>query len=240
MYINTSGIILHNLKYGDSSTIITVYTLGFGRVSYLVHGVNKKKSTTRLAFFQPLSVVEMEVTHQPAKELQYIKEIRLNYVFTSIPYNPIKNSIALFLSEVLYRILRQVEVDERLYYFLKNSIETLDSSTGSVSNFHLIFLIQLSRYLGFEPNREENNHLYFDLLNGVFQKEKPHHLHYLLPEDAALFEQCLQTDFDTMQHLKLTRQQRVQLLENLVDYYKLHVPNFHGLKSLEVLQNLFD
>lgn len=220
--------------------IITVYTLEFGRVSYLVHGVDKKKSATRSAFFQPLSVVNMEVTHQPAKELQYIKEIRLNYVFTSIPYNPIKNSIALFLSEVLYRTLRRVEVDERLYFFLENSIETFDSSTEGVSNFHLIFLIKLSRYLGFEPNRDENNHLYFDLMNGVFQKEKPHHVHYLLPEDAALFEQCLQTDFDAMQHLKLTRQQRVKLLESIVAYYRLHVPDFHGLKSLEVLKNLFD
>jgi DNA repair protein RecO (recombination protein O) len=240
MYVNTSGIILHSLKYGDSSTIITVYTLEFGRVSYLVHGVNRKKSATRSAFFQPLSLVNMEVTHQPAKELQYIKEIRLKYVFTSIPYNQIKNSIALFLAEVLYRTLRRIEVDERLYYFIESSIQTLDTCTVSMSNFHLIFLLKLSRYLGFEPNCDDNNYLYFDLMNGVFQKEKPHHVHYLVPEDATLFGQCMQTDYETMQNLKLTRQQRVKILESLVAYYRLHVPDFHGLQSLEVLKNLFD
>jgi len=120
MQVKTSGIILHSIKHTDSATIITVYTRQFGRVSYMVHGVNKKKSSCRAAILQPLSIVEMDVFHTPGKNIQRLKEMRLEQPFTGIPYNPVKNSLALFLSEVLYRTLRQTEPDESLYLFLEN------------------------------------------------------------------------------------------------------------------------
>src|ERR1035437_6561749 len=100
MQIKTSGIVLHSIKHTDSSSIITVYTRQFGRVSYMVRGVNKKKSVCRAAFLQPLSMVQMEVSHSPGKNIQNIKEMRMENLFTGIPFNPVKSSLALFLSEV--------------------------------------------------------------------------------------------------------------------------------------------
>ena len=240
MQVKTSGIILHSIKHTDSATIITVYTRQFGRVSYMVHGVNKKKSSCRAAILQPLSIVEMDVFHTPGKNIQHLKEMRLEQPFTGIPYNPVKNSLALFLSEVLYRTLRQTEPDESLYLFLENSILQLDCSETGISNFHLVFLLKLTRYLGFEPNQDEEQVNYFDLMNGVFLKQKPLHVHFVLPEVSADFIRVLNADYSNMHTLPFTRARRANLLQSIVEYYQLHIPDFHGLHSLAVLQSLFD
>ena len=240
MQIKTSGIVLHSIKYSDSGTIITVYTQQFGKVSYMVHGVNKKKSVNPAAFLQPLSMVEMDVYHTPGKNIQRLKEMRMSHPFTGIPFNPVKNSLALFISEVLFRTLRQTEPDENLYLFLENSILQLDYSETSMSNYHLVFLLKLTRYLGFEPNQDNELVNYFDLMNGVFMKEKPQHSHFVLPDITADFISILNTDYLSMQYLVFTRDRRANLLQNIVEYYQLHIPDFHGLHSLPVLQSLFD
>jgi len=240
MQVKTSGIVLHSIKHTDSATIITVYTRQFGRVSYMVHGANKKRAATRASILQPLSIVEMDVYHTPGKNIQRIKEMRMEQPLNGIPYNPVKNSLALFLSEVLYRTLRQTEPDDSLYLFLENSILQLDCSETGISNFHLVFLLKLTRYLGFEPNQDEVETNYFDLMNGVFMKEKPLHVHFVLPEVSADFIRVLNADYATMHNLAFTRARRANLLQSIVDYYQLHIPDFHGLHSLAVLQSLFD
>jgi len=240
MQIKTSGIVLHSIKHTDSATIITVYTRQFGRVSYMVHGVNRKKAVCRAAILQPLSIVEMDVFHTPGKSIQRLKEMRMEHHFTGIPFNPVKNSLALFLSEVLYRTLRQTEPDDTLYLFLENSILQLDCSEKGISNFHLVFLLRLTRYLGFEPNQDEAQVNYFDLMNGVFLHEKPLHTHFVLPDVCADFIRVLNTDYSNMHNLAFTRARRANLLQSIVEYYQLHIPDFHGLHSLAVLQSLFD
>ena len=162
MQIKTEGIVLHSLKYSDSATIVTVYTVQFGRVSYMVHGVNKKKSKFRAAFLQPLTLVEMDVFHVPGKEIQTIKDIRIAFPFTGIPFHPVKNALALFISEVLFRSLKRAEEDDNLFQFLSNSIRMLDYCEEGLANFHLVFLVKLSRYLGFEPNTDHGQTRYFD------------------------------------------------------------------------------
>lgn len=240
MLIKTAGIVLHTIKYSDTSTIVTTYTRDFGPVSYLVHGANKKKSNFRAALFQPFSLLEMDVYHAPGKDLQRIKEIQAAYPFCSIPYNPVKNAMALFLCEVLYRTLKQSEPDEGLFSFLEESLVRLDKCEKGTPNFHLVFLVKLSRLLGFGPNEDEEPTQYFDLMNGVFVPARPLHTHYLQPELSADFVALLRADYDTMQAIPLTRQKRFSLLESLMDYYRLHVPEFHGVQSLAVLQTLFD
>jgi len=239
MQANTAGIILHTTKFSDSATIATVFTREFGRVSYMLYGVNKKKSGNRAALLQPLSLVELVVKHIPGKDIQHIKEMRLEHQFTGIPFDPVKNSLALFLAEILFKTLRQTEPDDVLFQFLENSILQLDSSHDGIANFHLVFLQKLSRYLGFEPNTEESGK-YFDLMNGVFLNEKPLHVHFLLPEVTVSFSALLETDYATMHKLALTRENRSILLRGLIEYYRLHITEFHNLHSLAVLQSLFD
>jgi len=240
MQVKTSGIVLHSIKYTDSTSIITVYTRQFGKVTYMVHGVNKKKSVCPAAFLQPLSLIEMDVFHTPGKNIQRLKEIRMEHPFTGIPFNPVKNALALFISEVLFRTLRQTEPDENLYLFLENSILQLDCSEKGLSNFHLVFLLKLTRYLGFEPNQDNVHVNYFDLMNGVFVNEKPVHTHFILPDVSADFISVLNTDYSNMHNLVFSRARRANLLLSEVEYYQLHIPDFHGLHSLAVLQSLFD
>lgn len=240
MQIKTTGIVLHSLKYSDSATIVTIYTQQFGRVSYMVYGVNKKKAVCRSALLQALSIVELDVAHSPGKEIQRIKEVRTAIPFTEIPFDPVKNSIALFLSEVLFRTLRQAEPDEELFSFLENSIQLLDCCEHGIANFHLIFLVKLTRYLGCAPNSEKETNGYFDLINGVFLQQKPLHVHYLLPEISKDLSILLGVDYQNMNSLVFSRKRRYELLESLVEYYRLHIPDFNGLNSLEVLQSLFD
>jgi len=240
MQVKTTGIVLHAVKFSDSATIVTIYTRHFGRVSYMVHAVNRKKSVCRPAYLQPLSILEMDVFHTPGKDVQRIKDIQTGYPFTGIPFDPVKNAVALFISEMLYRCLRQTEPDENVFLFIENSIQQLDCCEEGIANFHLVFLIKLTRYLGFEPNRDDEKINYFDLMNGVFKNEKPMHAHFLMPEDAADFEALLHADYSNMQLPGFSRLKRLKLLESLVEYYRLHIPDFHGLHSLEVLKSLFD
>jgi len=240
MQIKTTGIVLHSIKYSDSATIVTMYTRHFGRVAYMVYGVNKKKSVCRPAHLQALSILELDVLHTPGKEIQRIKDIHIGYPFTCISKDPLKNAVALFLSEILFRTLRQTEPDESVFRFLENSIQQLDCCEQGMANFHLVFLLKLTRYLGFEPNRDEEERNCFDLMNGVFTKTKPLHAHFLMPEDAAGFAALLRVDYSNMHTLVFSRSKRFRLLESVVEYYRLHIPDFHGLHSLEILKTLFD
>lgn len=206
----------------------------------MVYGANKKKSVVRAALLQPLSIVNMDVTHTPGRDIQRIKDIRMEHLFTGIPFDPVKNSLALFISEILFRTLRQTEPDENLFLFLENSIQQLDCCDAGIANFHLVFLLKLSRYLGFEPNNDNEHATYFDLLNGVFQQEKPLHIHYLLPEMAKYLNDILLADYSTMHNLAFSRATRSKLLESIIEYYRLHIPEFYGLHSLPVLHSLFE
>lgn len=240
MQEKTTGIVLHTLKYSDAASIATIYTAHFGRATYLIYGVNKKKSKHRASFFQPLSILELDVAHAPLKELQQIKEVRTKYAFSSIPFNPVKNALALFMAEILFRTLRQSESDEVLFSFLENSIQQLDLCEDGISNFHLVFLLKLSRYLGFEPNSENNTDAYFDLLHGIFTQTKPQHNHYIQKAISAQLATLLIADYSSVSQLHFSRTERSKLIESMVEYYQLHIPEVQGLQSLPVLQSLFD
>lgn len=240
MQEKTLGIVLHSIKYSDSASILTIYTHQFGRVSYMVHGVNKKKSVFRSALLQPLSIIELDVVHQTGKDLQRIKDVRISYPFEMLPYDAVKNSLALFLAEVLFRTLKQTGPDESLFLFLENSIQQLDHCEKGIGNFHLVFMVKLSRYLGFEPNGDDESADYFDLMNGVFLQSKPLHAHYLTKDATNDFLELLRVDYTNMYKLVYSRQNRAKLLASIVEYYRLHIPEFNGLHSLAVLQSLFD
>lgn len=240
MHFKTTGIVLHTLKHKDATTIVTLYTREFGRVSYLVYGINKKRALCRPAHLQALSILELDVLHNSKKNIHQIKDLHAAYTFKGIPYDPIKNAVALFIAELLYRSLKQREPDDTVFLFLENAIQQLDCCESGISNFHLVFMLKLSLFLGFAPNMEEQNGVYFDLMNGVFLSNKPLHPHFLPEETTVDFTALLCLDFSTLDQLLIGRQKRVKLLEGLVAYYRLHIPEFQGLHSLAVLQTLFE
>ena len=212
----------------------------FGRTAYMVYGINNKKSRFRPAFLQALTLVDIDVVHSTKKDIQSIKDIQISQVFTNIPFHPIRNSLALFVSEIIYRSLQHSEPDEQLYVFLEKSIMELDSCSKGLANFHLVFMLKLTRYLGFEPNSDDTNQKYFDLMNGVYIQSKPTHQHFLNEKDTQLFLKISECNYQNMERLSMTREVRYKMLESIIDFYKLHISDFKGLNSLAILQELFD
>lgn len=240
MLAKTRAVVLHKTKYSDSASIVTLYTEQFGRIACMVRGINSKRSVTKSAFFQPLSVLELDLNYNPGKEIHSIKDIRVSFPVYELSSDPVKNAVALFVAEVLFRSLKLSVSDERLFLFLAQSVEVLDCTHDITANFHLVFLYKLSRYIGFEPDLTDDSRACFDLQNGVFATTRPLHMHYIAGALAEKFYELSQVDYFTMSSLVMGREQRNELLKTLIEYYRLHVPGFHAINSVSVLQALFD
>jgi DNA repair protein RecO (recombination protein O) len=244
MLQKTTGIVLYTLKYNDASTIVEIYTELCGRASFVAWIPRSKKTGIRLGLFQPLALIEFEADfHHTTTSLYRIKEAKSILPFTTIPYDPFKSAISLFLAEFLYRSLREEEEDRSLFAYLKYSILWLDKVQEEYANFHLVFLMHLSHFLGLYPNLE-NYHKgdYFDLLNASFTSTRPlQHSFFILPEDASRLPYLTRMNYETMYLFKMNRTERVRCLTIINEYYRLHLPGFPPeLKSLKILRELFD
>ena len=239
MFSKTQAIVLHHFPYSDSGKIVHLYTKNEGRMSVFVRC--SKRSATKMSLLQPFSVVEITLNNKPNRTMQYVKECNAGVVFSTIPFNPIKSAVTLFLAEILYKTLKEQHRDENLFDFLEQSIVHFDKCTNGIGNFHLIFLLQFSKFLGFAPNVENcDENGFFDLKNGSICQETPLHTFYLSQEETKIFVQLLRFNFSTMHLLKLSRTQRQTILEQILLFYKLHLPEFTNIKSLEVLKQIFD
>lgn len=241
MLLKIKAIVLHCQAYNDTTNIVHVYTEEFGRMSYLAGKSTRRKSSLRAALFQPLSLVELEAEHHANRNLQRIKEIRSLLPLQDILMQPIKNAVALFLAEVLYRSLRETERNTVLFQYLQQSIQLLDLCKSGLANFHMVFLLKLTRFLGFYPNIEEQKAgWYFDLQGGSFVPSRPFHNAWLTPEQAQGLVQLMRINFENLGAFKFNHKERVELLRQVLNYYRLHLTEFPSIKSLEVMQELFD
>jgi DNA repair protein RecO (recombination protein O) len=241
MLHKTKGIILHSLPYNDKYRIVTVYTEQFGRIAYMVANSRSKKSKISLSLLQPLSTLDMEVEHLNNRDLQRIKEAKPGFIIAQLRYHPVKNAITLFLSEFLYRVIQEKEANQALFDYLWRSIHWLEIADAGIANFHLTFLLQLSVCLGIRPNSKTfKPNSYFDLLNGVFSVFIPQHGNYLSVNDSLVFERLLRMNYENMSLYTFTRQERVVIVRHIIEYYRLHLSDFPEIKSLAVMQNLFD
>ena len=241
MLYKTRGIVLHSLPYNDKYIIINMYTEDFGRVSYMATNSHSKKSKVSRALIQPLSVIEMEVEHLNNRDLQRIKEVKTGLPVTQLHFHPVKNALSLFLSEVLYRIIQEKEPNRPLFDYLYRSIKWLDITDKGVANFHLAFLLQLSAYLGIHPNGDSyKKGCFFDLRNGIFSESPPEHNNYLSKEYSIIFERLLRINYENMALYTFTRHERAVIIRHIIEYYRIHLSDFPEIKSLAVMQNLFD
>ena len=149
MISTTRAIVLNHLRYGDSSLIANLYTESMGRQTVFVKGAFSKKSPVRAAMFQPLHLIEIDLHHRANRQMQRISNVQVYCQLQSIPFDPVKSCIALFIAEILYKTLREEESNAGLFDFLLHAIQTLDLNDYGTANFHLVFLVHYSRYLGF-------------------------------------------------------------------------------------------
>ena len=240
MQVSTKAIVLRTVKYGDSQLIVDMLTEGMGRVSFICRIPKTSKSKVRKQLFQPLTILDIEFPFRQSARLQRIGEARIAYPFTSIPFDPLKLAIAIFVAEFLCYATREEQRNEPLFEYIRNGIEWLDSSNGGYYNFHLVFMMRLSRFLGFFPNLSDyRDGDLFDLRGGVFSSVPPPHPDTLSPTDAAKINTLIRMDFETMRLFAMSRQERNRCAELIIRYYRLHFPSFPDMKSLAILQELF-
>lgn len=239
MLHKTRGIVFKVTDYSESSVIVQIFTEKFGLQSYLINGVKKPRSKIRLNSLQPLHLLDMIVYHKASGNIQRVAELRHQPVFQTIPYDIIKSSITMFLNEVLYKSLRQHEPDEVLFEFLFHAIEILDSLNAGLANFHLYFLLRLTRFLGFYPDKTlASATAWFDLKDGNYSKTQPPHTLIIEPPFTALWMNILNSNFDNLQNLQITAPDRKALLEKILLYYQLHIEGFGQVRSHEVLEEV--
>lgn len=243
MLQRTKGIVLHTFKIKDNQLVAVVFSQQWGRVSYVVSIPKSHKSGIKHSLLQPLAEVEVEADMKPKASLFRAKNISSSQPFVSLPYHPVKSVIALFLQEFLYRAIREEgEPNEALYSYVIHAVHWLDMAEKDFANFHLVFLMRIARFLGLHPNIENYQPgCYFDLLNASYVSQKPMaHAYYVAPEDTRHLVNLMRLNFVNMHLFKMNRQDRNRLLSLINDYYRLHLPDFPELNSLQVLKEIFD
>lgn len=278
------GIVLRTVRYGDTSLIVDLFTESHGRMSFMASTLRAKRSVRSVSFWQPLSMVEFSAELLPnGGKLPRPSDVRTYYNYIDLPFSPIKSTLALFLAEFLSAALREEKENTPLYRYIESSLQWLDlaDSPASIANFHLAFLMHLSRFIGIYPNLDvsgnlnpnpnpnlnpnpplsavnsplstvhfqlptlncqlstANSQLYFDLLAGTYCDRQPSHAHFLRNEEARVLPVLFRMNYPTMHLFRLSRRERQRILHVLNEYYRLHVPGFPELKSLEILQELF-
>lgn len=241
MVERTRGVVLGLVKCGDHTTVVDVYTASRGNVSFWVKQPAGRKGKAGQTRFAPLALVEIDFEYRPAASLQRMKVLQNFYTYSQMPYDPLKSAVALFLSEFLYKVLKNETPNEDLFSYIVNSLQWFDAAVSGYANFHLVFITRLTRFLGFYPNvGDYEAGDYFDMLNACFVSRQPMHAAFLRPDEAATIPLFMRMNYDSMRFFAMNRQQRNRYMQVLNDYYCLHVPDFPHLKSLDVLREVFD
>jgi len=239
----TKGIVLRTVKYGETSLVVTIFTELFGVQTYMVNGARTaKRSGNKAAMFQAAAILDLEVYHNEQKSMQRIKECSWAFLYQHILSDVIKNSIALYMVELLYKALKQPEANSQLFYFSEDALMQLDTAEKNIAaNFALFFSLHLADFFGFKisNNAVSGEVIYLDLREGEFVAEQPTHPNFIHGIHASVTAELLKTRLPAeLDQLKLNKQIRRELLLKYQDYYALHIHDFGQMKTLKVLQEI--
>ncbi len=240
MQVATEGIVLHFIKYGESSVITTIFTREYGRQSYIVNASRSRKSKNKAGLLQPLFLVDIEAYQKKSRDIQRIKSLKSNRVYQNIPFDITKSTQAIFLAEILYKTIHEQESYPELFDFIKNALLYFDLMEEGWPNFHLFFLLRLSEYMGFLPDTSKVGFEgWFDMRKGAIVPFEPPHPMYAHKEATEYVIQLSELKINQLHQLKISRSMREYLLSTLLDYYQLHFNDLGEIKSLNVLKEVF-
>jgi len=240
----TKGIVLRTVKFGEASVITTVYTELFGIQSYMVKGVRQstKKSSGKAIYFQPAAILNMVVYHNEFKNLNFIKEYEWSYLYQNVLFDVVKNTVAMYVIEMLQHSLKQPEANPELFYMVEDTLKQLDNGNSTLTaNLPLYFSLHLAGELGFRIQGSYTDATpVLDLQAGQFIEEKPKHLYFIEKQLASDTSQLLSINFyNDLQNIHISRSVRSELIRVYQNYIALHVADFGEIKSLPVLQQIF-
>ena len=236
MLVKTKAIVLSSLKYQEKSLIVKCFTQSDGLKSYFVQNAfSGKKSNQKIAYFQPLTILEIEANHKNKGTLEHFKEIKLATAYQTINTNILKSTIVIFLSEMLHHSIQEEEKNEDLFTFLETALIWLDTHEET-SNFHLILLLEITKFLGFYPYDSETDFNFFEMTEGIFSPFQG--ISCLSEHETFLFKKLIYLKFDSDQKVFAGIERQI-LLKIILDYYSIHLDGFKKPKSLEVLKEVF-
>ncbi|MEL1256018.1 DNA repair protein RecO [Flavobacterium sp. DGU38] len=236
MLVKTKAIVISSLKFQEKSLIVKCFTLSNGLKSYFVRDAfSSRKSSQKMAYFQPFSILEIEAVHKNKGTLENFKEIKSAVPFQSIHTDIVKSTMVMFLSEMLHYSIQEEEKNEQLFLFLETALTWLDHH-NEISNFHLILLLEMTKYLGFYPDVSETDLPFFEMNEGVFTLFQNGNV--LSEHETNLFKKLIGLKFDNDQKVFHVLERQI-LLRILIDYYSLHLEGFKKPKSLEILKEIF-
>lgn len=240
MIAKTTGIVLHTLRYKESSLIVHAYTEHFGRISLLAKGVRNEKKPGHASLLQPLRIVSMEMYYKPSREIQILKEFASlvpNQIFS---FDPIKGAVSLFISELLYKVLREEEPNEPLFRFLNQSILQLNQLQKGIANYHLYFAVHLTKYLGFFPSGNfDEQHCFFDGTSGKFVQQLKASVNAMPQEESAVLALLMNISPQSLENVCLNGAQRSQFLDEIIKFYQIHLEGMGKIRSIDVLREVF-
>ncbi len=240
MLHKTKGIVLHRFKYSDSSFITHIYTEKFGKQSYIIFRTKSKKGRSQINLLQPFFLLDLNVYNKKSGGLQKIKDFSIDISLTSIPFSIKKSAIVGFLSEILYRTLSENEPDNLLYNYLKNSILILDLSEKSITDFHILFLMNLCKYLGIAPkNNFSKTKKIFDMQSGKFIIGQPSHNNFMNEELTEKFRLLFDYKLDEAYKLNFNKKYKNELLHKFIKYFQIHFDKPYKINSLQIFREVF-
>lgn len=238
MIISTNGIVLSTLRYSDSSVIARIYTEADGLKSFMVRIGKGKTAHQKTALMQPLSLVQVSYRSDASRSLHTLRSLDRETALRSIPFEPLKTCIALFVAEVISVAITEEEQNKDLFRFLRASVLLLDDLQETVVNFHLKFMLEFTRFLGFYPDVSGNPNGFFDMSEGSFVNTQPPHPYFMDMEVSARFHELMQVGMTAQHSVKMKNDQRRHLLNRLIDYYRLHLDGMREINSHSVLEEV--
>jgi len=240
MYEKLKGIVLNTIRYSDKHNIVHIYTDGRGLMSFAVPQGKTHAARMRNAMLMPLSLIDLEATMRNGHELSMLREVRRNYPLATLYSDPIKNAIALFISELLAHVIQEPEGNSYLFRYIEQSVQLLEQMPDQIANFHICFLFHLGAHLGIQPNLESYRKGYwFDMTEGVFVPAAVRGHDLLQPQEAQVIHLLSRMTFSNMAVFRFNREERNRMLDVIISYYRLHNAAIGTLRSPDILKQLF-
>ncbi len=214
MVTNSELIVLHTTKFGEKSLVVHTLSKEYGRRSFLIRNVGKSTS-----LFLPLNIIEAEITESSKSTLYTARGLSARYPLLGIRNNMFKNSMTMFMSEVLYRVVRDGVMEPGLYEWAEKNILLLDAVQTDFSNFHIRFLLELSVALGFSPESRD--------------------LRPFVGDHYPITEKFMTLPFAESMLLSLNGPTRNEIAEEILRYIEFHTESTISINSLKVLRELF-
>ena len=208
-------IVLNHTKFGENSIVLHTLSAEYGRRGFLVR-VSPK---TAMALFLPLNILQAEVTENPKSDLWFARNFASVSPLNGIRNNIHKNTMTLFMSEVLYRVVKDQSNEDGLAEWLKGQILTLDALESDFANFHLMFLLNLCSALGFDPD-----------IAGLAP---------FADKQLKQVEALLTRPFTEAMLLPLSGADRNAIAESILKYIEYHTESAVNVRSLAVLREIY-